>query len=574
MRHFLFAVLSLFVSLQAFAQATSRDTAFEAVLAQMRHPFPVLTGPDQQPDSAKVYPFMARYNPVYGERDAYRLGLLRLLELTQTKSEDSRYLYDSLLLELPNHVIQHNDMPLYHKLLMGDVLQPDTALEAAQLLYRASRRTFQEWIQVNYWAQLQTFSSTDDLEEVIAGWRANGISERWIAQARKFHALRNPAYAGVLLEKMTADTALHDFVYPVALWSRLKNHPADVSLQAQTIEGFRQLSTLASRRGNADRYAMLCYQLMLAQHASKAADTLLALSMRHLHQEVDDTTNTTRRAASGLLAYGYYLQYQAAKDNAPDKALQYLAYAARFSPRSQTGRNIIGNYNQVALGDDAKESYRDDFAKALLEKGDDKAAMKVLAEQVNASPEEALAFKALFEAKFPQGDFAGFFNAHVRSSWAMAPDFKLQTADGQTRQLSDYRGKWLLLDFWGTWCTPCREELPALNDFAARIANDSIRAFLSIDCADTKAILASFLSNNHYTFPVVLSNGQIEKDYSIKGYPSKFLVAPDGRMLPLALGAPWESILSQFISIQHATPPARPGYPASRYPVSPGGKLQ
>lgn len=551
LRHALLALFCLYACLTGTAQSNpANDSALQAVLSQMQYSSAALKTAGGELDSAKVYDFMARYNPVYGQRDAYRLELMRLIHSTITKSEDNYYLYDSLLLVIPNNLLQNSYPDLFNKLQTGRVLHPDTGYALTVMLNKADPRGFKSWLQDAFWQQFHAPPTPREAQEMETMFHQRGVSERRLQQFKSWEAHAHPGYPDSLLEKMVKDNDLHNFVYPMALWRHLHDHPADTALQASTVKAFSQMDANTALLGYAQRYALVCYQLLQEQHASALADTLLTHTMRRLQQEATDSDNPNLHAAQSMLAYAWYMRYKAAKDTAPAQALEYLANAAGLGPRDATEKSYVSFYDRAILGDDAKESYRGEFAKALLEKGNDKTAIRIMAEQINASPEEAYEFKTLFESKFPKGDFNSFFNAHVIGAWKMAPDFRLRTPDGKYKQLSDYKGKWLLIDFWGTWCPPCRQELPSLNAFANSIAQDPTQAFLSIDCRDQQSSLTSFLASNRYSFPVVMADEKVEKDYAITGYPSKFLVTPDGRMLPLAFGAPWQSILSQFVAIQ------------------------
>lgn len=110
----------------------------------------------------------------------------------------------------------------------------------------------------------------------------------------------------------------------------------------------------------------------------------------------------------------------------------------------------------------------------------------------------------------------------------LAPDFQLQTLDGQTVKLSDFRGKPVLLNFWATWCGPCRFEMPFLQQI-----NDSYSAkglvLLTVDIAENSTVVQKFMTDLNLSMKVALdTNKQVAKAYSITAIPSTFLIDKNG----------------------------------------------
>jgi peroxiredoxin len=111
-----------------------------------------------------------------------------------------------------------------------------------------------------------------------------------------------------------------------------------------------------------------------------------------------------------------------------------------------------------------------------------------------------------------------------------APDFQLTSLDGKPVKLSDYRGRYVLLNFWATWCPPCREEMPALEE-TYRAYRDRGWVVLGVNIAETKVTVGGFVRQQGVTFPIVLdSDRSVTERYHVEPIPTSYLIGPDGRI--------------------------------------------
>ena len=116
-----------------------------------------------------------------------------------------------------------------------------------------------------------------------------------------------------------------------------------------------------------------------------------------------------------------------------------------------------------------------------------------------------------------------------------APDFRLPALAGDEVALHDFQGRWVLINFWATWCTPCREEMPTLQRLAD-IRADHLTV-LGINMREEMAALQPFLDELDITFPILL---QPDNDtllaYGVRGLPLTFLVDPEGHLVWRQIG--------------------------------------
>jgi thiol-disulfide isomerase/thioredoxin len=118
-----------------------------------------------------------------------------------------------------------------------------------------------------------------------------------------------------------------------------------------------------------------------------------------------------------------------------------------------------------------------------------------------------------------------------------AAGFSLQDMQGKTHRLADYRGKWVLVNFWATWCPPCLAEIPELNSLHnAHKDSDLVVIGIAMDSGSDK-IVADFAKARGISYPVVLGDRKIAKEIgTLEVLPSSYLYAPNGEKVGYQAG--------------------------------------
>jgi cytochrome c biogenesis protein CcmG, thiol:disulfide interchange protein DsbE len=119
-----------------------------------------------------------------------------------------------------------------------------------------------------------------------------------------------------------------------------------------------------------------------------------------------------------------------------------------------------------------------------------------------------------------------------------APDTNLETLDGTgTGQIADYRGQWVLVNFWASWCEPCRSEAPALEAFHEQYRKREFTV-LGINLDDATDDAVAFVTEYGLTYPQLRDgDGRDRRDaYGMTGFPESFLVDPEGKIAVIRRG--------------------------------------
>ncbi len=131
-----------------------------------------------------------------------------------------------------------------------------------------------------------------------------------------------------------------------------------------------------------------------------------------------------------------------------------------------------------------------------------------------------------------------------------AADFKLKTLEGKEIKLSDYRGKIVILDFWATWCPPCRKGIPDLISLQEEFKKDLVVIGISLDQQKTIKDLKPFIENYKINYPVVLGDEKVVNDYGgISAIPTSFIIDQKGNIVDSHVGLVPKTVYSDKIKV-------------------------
>ncbi len=161
--------------------------------------------------------------------------------------------------------------------------------------------------------------------------------------------------------------------------------------------------------------------------------------------------------------------------------------------------------------------------------------------------------------------------ANASGNFPQAPEFSLTSLSGEKINLQDYRGKVVLLDFWATWCGPCRIEIPGFVQLQNKYGSQGL-AIIGVSMDDGPEPVRQFYQTFHMNYPVAMGTDRLGELYGgILGLPTSFLIGRDGRIYAKHVGLTDPSVFEAEIKELLAAPPDKAvtdfrtvGYTATR----------
>ncbi len=122
------------------------------------------------------------------------------------------------------------------------------------------------------------------------------------------------------------------------------------------------------------------------------------------------------------------------------------------------------------------------------------------------------------------------------SSGDMAPDFQLKDINGNTMALSAFKGKVVMVEFWATWCPPCKELAPLLTELYNKYKDRGFVMLSIVSSDEGETTVKNFINKYKITYPVLLDNSGAARKYNVSGIPVSFIINKDGKIVNKHLG--------------------------------------
>ena len=149
----------------------------------------------------------------------------------------------------------------------------------------------------------------------------------------------------------------------------------------------------------------------------------------------------------------------------------------------------------------------------------------------------ALAVKLFADSQSPSVALPGAITSPYKfTAGSPAPDFTLQSASGGTVSLADFRGKKVVVNFWATWCPPCRSEMPDMEQVSTERKNDVV--VLAVNVQEARAPVRDFADKYSLSFPILMDTaGEVTQGFGVQSLPTTFFIDKEGKVASFNMGA-------------------------------------
>ncbi|MFH1369654.1 MAG: TlpA disulfide reductase family protein [Elusimicrobiota bacterium] len=163
---------------------------------------------------------------------------------------------------------------------------------------------------------------------------------------------------------------------------------------------------------------------------------------------------------------------------------------------------------------------------------------------------------------------AGFSNSHAAR---LALDFELSDVNGKTVTLNSLKGNVVFLDFWASWCPPCRNSIPAVESLYQELKDEKV-VFIGINIENKPALARNFAINNGINYTILMGDQKTTRAYGVRGIPAFFLIDHQGNVVKTYVGfqdglkETWKSDIQELLlKIQEEKPnPAKKPSPRKK----------
>ena len=153
----------------------------------------------------------------------------------------------------------------------------------------------------------------------------------------------------------------------------------------------------------------------------------------------------------------------------------------------------------------------------------------------------------LDEAPAPAAPTAPSTGGSASPIGTVAPDFQLRTLTGETVKLSDFRGRPVVINFWASWCGPCKAEMPLLSKTYNELKDQGL-VILAVDVQELEAVVEKYVKDNNLPFTILLDrNGEIANLYRARGLPTTYFVDPEGKVQSWQVGTLTQTTLRRHL---------------------------
>ena len=360
-----------------------------------------------------------------------------------------------------------------------------------------------------------------------------------------------------------SNSVLYNHLHPLYLVAQAQDAKNNIGLLEQIAKEFveTELSKDKLYAYKTARYGLLIHQLLTNNIALEKIDQkLFSTIFTYLQNNQIVGTVTTDRDELDKRGYLRYLYaaanyLEAERTHNADAKQAFLKNAFIFSPDLIDKNNRSSYfYEQFFLfPGNGKESFKDEYISLLMKQASNKEKLlPLLLQTALIEPAYKTKLQEFYNAnKTGATDFKTYWNNAINDNAIASPMVSLTGLKKEHFSSKPQAGKWIMIDFWGTWCGPCRKEHPDLQKFydSTVLPNKDKLSLFTIACRDEETAVTTYMAQKKFSFPVAMSDNEVENKFLVKGYPTKILINPQGKYVVIPFGSDWINFVKQYCDL-------------------------
>ena len=357
------------------------------------------------------------------------------------------------------------------------------------------------------------------------------------------------------------DPILVKITKPLYLFSKIQQNIDNNDKVNLVVRELIELIENGEPYGNySTRYALFSYQSIIKHKQYRLISELLLdailLNLNRQQKEFNIYTASAEMLKkrswlrSNYACANYLKAERLIEENEDQKAEKFYQKAAAFSPDISDQ-----NYptDEIFYLTNNNLSYFVEENLKYLTKHGNKA--KILNALSQAALNDPIKFKpklkTFYSEKFQKENFNDFWLNQINLRFKFKKAYEIKTLDDIVYNSQNQKNKWVFIDFWGTWCTPCRDEHPILTKRINEMNTEFSKDILAYTIAykDTKASVLTYMKEFDYQFPVAIGDEKIIDDFKIKAFPTKILITPKGKYLQVPHNENWFNFVKAYANL-------------------------
>lgn len=376
--------------------------------------------------------------------------------------------------------------------------------------------------------------------------RAQGLLSRWLHRslAGQFAPKRRPFADSDRAQRLLAalravdDDAIRRQTVGLLRWLDSGTPPVSSSTAETTVRDFGTNEALAPR-----------YALLTAQQLAQRPDGVAAADrLRTAVAESFDVSASSsgHRARERYWAAAGHAALAGSKRGSSVEQFRHLRAAASLSYDAQD-LGALDEAQAEARILAAPSEFRSAYADHLENHGRAEEALRTHAELVVLDVSQEQGLRERFVRLKPAESFDQWWERTLPTFLPPAPQVLLRTFDGRDLGSANAPGTWTLLDFWGTWCTPCQPDMPKVDALYRQTQSSQQGRVITAAALDKAPTVRDYLMSRNFIYPVVLADDALIAAFNVAGFPTKLLIAPNGGVLRLPHDDTWEPIARRYL---------------------------